>query len=300
VCKHPVVALARQLAVAVAILLTVSWTATLPAAASRDAHARVLCGEERWTVKTLQDRPHLLPVRTVTLRYLVTLPKPASLPYTRLPFERHVFRVVAAFTAIRPEDDGDYHLILEAGGRTMIAETPEVACTSRATPAMRSAMQAARRSARVCARAAITGVVFFDYYHGQDGVAPNAIELHPVLGFRCLTGSASAGGVGGSGSAGGSSPADGSRSAGVRLVAVTSPVRAGSDASLTVSVSPAQTCSITVYYKSGPSQAAGLYPLRGTRITWTWTVGSRTTPGRWPILVSCGKAGSLRTSFVVT
>ena len=32
--------------------------------------------------------------------------------------------------------------------------------------------------------ATITGVGFFDYYHGQTGVAPNAIELHPVLGFH--------------------------------------------------------------------------------------------------------------------
>jgi hypothetical protein len=291
------VVVARQLAVAAAILLTASWVTTLPAGARTDPHTRALCGEERWVVKTLQDRLHLLPVHTVTLRYLVTLPRPASLPYARLPFERHVFRVIAAVTAIRPGEDGDYHLILEAGGRSMIAETPEVGCTSRATPAMRSAMQAARRSARVCARAVITGVVFFDNYHGQDGVAPNAIELHPVLGFRCLAGSASAGG---SRSAGGSTSAGGSGSAGVRLVHVMSPVSAGSDASLTVSVSPAQTCAITVYYKSGPSQAAGLYPQRGVGITWTWRVGTRTTPGRWPILVSCSKTGSLRTSFVVT
>ena len=27
----------------------------------------------------------------------------------------------------------------------------------------------------------ITGVGFFDYLHGQRGVAPNGIELHPVL-----------------------------------------------------------------------------------------------------------------------
>jgi hypothetical protein len=31
---------------------------------------------------------------------------------------------------------------------------------------------------------AICGIAFFDFKHGQDGVAPNAIELHPVLGFR--------------------------------------------------------------------------------------------------------------------
>jgi len=28
---------------------------------------------------------------------------------------------------------------------------------------------------------------FFDFKHGQTGVAPNAIELHPILTFRCLT-----------------------------------------------------------------------------------------------------------------
>jgi hypothetical protein len=31
--------------------------------------------------------------------------------------------------------------------------------------------------------ARITGVGFFDRIHGQAGVAPNGIELHPALGF---------------------------------------------------------------------------------------------------------------------
>jgi hypothetical protein len=137
-------------------------------------------------VKTLQDRPHLLPVRTVTLRFLVTRRAPESLPYKRLPFERHVYRVITAVTEIRPEDDGDYHLILR-DHRTMIAETPMLACTARAKPVIRAKMQAARNAARVCARAAVTGVAFFDYDHGQTGVAPNAIELHPVLRFQCLS-----------------------------------------------------------------------------------------------------------------
>jgi hypothetical protein len=86
----------------------------------------------------------------------------------------------------------------------------------------------------------------------------------------------------------------------VRQVSITSPINHGAYATLTVSVSPRATCSITVYYKSGPSSAQGLYPKRGTRISWTWKVGTRTTPGRWPIVVRCGSAGTLRTSFVVT
>jgi hypothetical protein len=27
----------------------------------------------------------------------------------------------------------------------------------------------------------LRGLGFFDFAHGQDGVAPNAIELHPVI-----------------------------------------------------------------------------------------------------------------------
>jgi hypothetical protein len=30
----------------------------------------------------------------------------------------------------------------------------------------------------------VIGVAFFDFKHGQTGVAPNAIELHPLLAFR--------------------------------------------------------------------------------------------------------------------
>jgi hypothetical protein len=37
------------------------------------------------------------------------------------------------------------------------------------------------RLARCIGRADCVG--FFDFWHGQNGVAPNAIELHPVLGF---------------------------------------------------------------------------------------------------------------------
>jgi hypothetical protein len=90
----------------------------------------------------------------------------------------------------------------------------------------------------------------------------------------------------------------------VRLVRVTSPISHGSYATLVAHVSPSNViCSIAVYYKSGKSTAAGLRPLRrpvAGRVSWTWKVGTRTTPGRWPIYVRCGSAGTLRTSFRVT
>jgi hypothetical protein len=88
-------------------------------------------------------------------------------------------------------------------------------------------------------------------------------------------------------------------SASVARISVTSPVRPGAYASLTVRVSPPARCSIVVNYASGRSTAAGLHPKNGSRISWRWKVGTRTTPGRWPITVACGTSGTLRTSFVV-
>jgi hypothetical protein len=89
----------------------------------------------------------------------------------------------------------------------------------------------------------------------------------------------------------------------VHLVRLTSPVAPESEATLTARVLPrGVSCSITVNYKSGPSHAAGLFPKRPSptgRVSWTWTVGTSTTPGRWPIVVSCGQAGTLHTAIRV-
>ena len=140
-------------------------------------------------MKTLQDRPTLLPVKTTTVAYLVSRPAPSSLPDSRLPFERRVFRVTAAVILVRKEADSDLHVVLrDSGGRTMITEAPLPSCAPGATAAMRKRMGAARAAVRVCAKAVVTGVAFFDFQHGQTGVAPNAIELHPILAFRCISG----------------------------------------------------------------------------------------------------------------
>ena len=86
-----------------------------------------------------------------------------------------------------------------------------------------------------------------------------------------------------------------------RLVSVTSPARRNAYATLVARVVPARRCTITVLYKSGPSQAMGLNPKRprNGRVSWTWKVGGNTTLGRWPITVNCGTAGSFRTHFKV-
>jgi hypothetical protein len=121
------------------------------------------------------------------VRALIQVRPPAYLPEMRLPFERNVYTVVAQVVLVRLEEDSDFHVVLRDGaGRTMIAEAPLPACAPRATLVRRRQMGHARAAVRSCRRASVTGVAFFDFDHGQTGVARNAIELHPILKFRCL------------------------------------------------------------------------------------------------------------------
>jgi competence protein ComEC len=88
---------------------------------------------------------------------------------------------------------------------------------------------------------------------------------------------------------------------GLEIVSVTSPVSKGSTASLTAKTSPNASCSITVYYKSGPSEASGLGPKTADAsgmVSWTWKVGASTTAGTWRIVVNCNGV-TKETTFTV-
>lgn len=80
----------------------------------------------------------------------------------------------------------------------------------------------------------------------------------------------------------------------IDVISLTSPIAAGKTASLTIQTLPGANCSISVYYKSGPSQAAGLGPQISDfsgKATWSWRVGSATTPGTWRISVQSSLNG---------
>ena len=79
----------------------------------------------------------------------------------------------------------------------------------------------------------------------------------------------------------------------VTNVSWTATVVAGSEALLTVNVTPRARCKIRVEYATGISKASRLGAKRGGRITWRWKVGSNTTNGRWPVTVDCGASGKL-------
>jgi hypothetical protein len=149
-------------------------------------------------VKILSDsmaaRVSFVPHRT-SVRALRRLRAPSSLPRNARirPVETTTYRVHARLVESRFEEDSDLHLVIAdpRTGGTMIVEFPAKYCTLTAKPVFRRRMQAARLAfIRACGfpsssdfnrlrgTATITGVGFFDYQHGQTGVAPNAIELH--------------------------------------------------------------------------------------------------------------------------
>jgi hypothetical protein len=155
------------------------------------------CGVERWSVKTGTDADagliNLASTTSSTIAALDALPAPSSLPSNNRvqPTETTVFQLSATLTEFKLEADSDYHLVLSDGaGHTMISEIPDPACvgsSSRLLSRIRTAR--AQFDAKytptgsfqtVNVPVTVTGVGFFDFLHGQTGVAPNGIELHTV------------------------------------------------------------------------------------------------------------------------
>lgn len=92
----------------------------------------------------------------------------------------------------------------------------------------------------------------------------------------------------------------GSSSATVTRVSLTPSVRVGTDARLTVNVSPRARCTIRVVHAGAAVRAAGLGPKVGGRITWRWRMPATAPAGRASVRVQCGKSGSLAAAIAVT
>jgi hypothetical protein len=176
--------------VLVAALAAVAARIAAPSGA-RPLHVNraLMCGSERWTVKTLQDRPKLISAKPRTVAQLAGLTRPNPAPVERSNFERHIYSVEGAVTHVLSEADQDLHVVLEDGPAHMVVESPNApVCTVGATSYRRKQMAVARTKVRICAKARVVGVVFWDRKHTVTGRAPNAIELHPILDFACLSG----------------------------------------------------------------------------------------------------------------
>ena len=176
--------------------------------------------KERWAIKTGADpgarRVGLATARVAKVADLIKIPRPVELPEnastraartTRYGTAEHtLYTIDADIVRYKLEkDDHDFHVVIrdhddthaedapiESGNRrTMIVEFADPAVVVQSSP-WRTAIAAARnefqshfspqsRFKYQVIHAQITGVGYFDFIHGQSGVARNGLELHPVL-----------------------------------------------------------------------------------------------------------------------
>jgi hypothetical protein len=168
------------------------------------------CGKERWNVKTATDpaagQIKLAPVKTTVAQlgsYSTTNPGNPDQPRDS-GVESTVYEVTAELVEAKRESDSDFHLVLREGAATMIAEIPLApACTeppvTERVSVFETQIEAARAAfvqefsepqsypaggLKIGHQVTITGVGFYDVPHGQTGVAPNAVELHPTLSIK--------------------------------------------------------------------------------------------------------------------
>ena len=166
------------------------------------------CGVKRWDVKTLSDFDttyidfnHIL---NSTVHYQINLPKPVGENTFRMKLEDTVYSIECYIIAYKKEsDDKDIHVVIQdpKTKETMVAEVISWECmsvkkTSRVQqfkeldewfaenigiPKTKFTYLSKPKLVR------LTGVGFFDFFHGQKGMSPNGREIHPVLSMELLT-----------------------------------------------------------------------------------------------------------------
>lgn len=158
------------------------------------------CGVERWSIKTLTDpganQVNLTPQQT-WISDLVSIAPPIE-PTDRVgPTETQTFTLPGVVTFVKLEADSDYHLVVQdPQGNSMIVESTAPSCAqgSRVLPQIEQVRQAVERewpeghASGIHVPVIVTGVGFFDRLHGQTGVAPSGIELHPLTGIQFTSG----------------------------------------------------------------------------------------------------------------
>jgi hypothetical protein len=135
------------------------------------------------------------------------MPAPTS-GTARKPSETQTYTVHARLVGYKiefdPEQnsgDHDFHIVIQDmnGPQTMVVEIPDPQCAGVCTSLKKSAIaqvreafengvtkepEAAFFALKNPVEVDVTGVLFFDFAHGQTGLAENCVELHPVLDFK--------------------------------------------------------------------------------------------------------------------
>jgi hypothetical protein len=277
------------------------------------------CGVERWSIKTGTDagaksvnQKTLVPANIFHLR---TLPAPFSPPVTSRvrPVETSVYSVSAILLRYKYELDSDIHLVIaDTGGRTMIAEMPAPQCVGASSPFLPSIRYVRAKFTsqfhpssswhRVNTPVTIAGVGFFDFKHGQSGVAPNAIELHPVLRFSVGAGTTAPPPVP---PVGKSQPTvRPSVSFSVRASVSPDPVSYGSYPTLYAFSSPGAVCTASVLYSTGRapvSFSGSSQTVRSSgKVGWSWHMESKGSGGNGTVTCTLrGQSKSATANFSI-
>lgn len=162
------------------------------------------CGVERWSVKTLSDndttRIDFQKIDTSTVHEQVSLPSPFK-KGARLDSETKIYSIDCFIIGYKKEgNDKDIHIIIEDinTDETMVAEIPSYECfeiqkTSRLELFKELQEWFIKNIGQPTSKfvylekhipVTITGVGFFDFNHGQIGMAENGREIHPVLSIK--------------------------------------------------------------------------------------------------------------------
>jgi len=195
----------RYLRILVVSLLAIPFVGTGRAAFGQEPGCGPNCGEERWAVKTLTDndaaKVNFSPiVKTVGDLVAVKAPNGNSETSRLNATKETTFQVRARLVGYKLETDRDFHIViadLENPSQTMVVEIPDPDCGGAcASPKLSDIKKARQDFAAQFPNAPpdpefkvvqgnvvveVTGVGFFDFAHGQTGLAQNCIELHPVL-----------------------------------------------------------------------------------------------------------------------
>lgn len=165
------------------------------------------CGTERWAVKTSADadasKVHTADPIPSTVYALNGFPAPSRQDLnahanSRFPQETVAYSVKAYLYGFKLEADEDLHIVLQdlQTDATMVVEMPSEKCVPQEIAGMSAALRtsfeaefgrATKRFKRTINRKVeveIVGIGFFDFVHGQTGVAKNGFELHRVISWR--------------------------------------------------------------------------------------------------------------------
>ena len=187
------------------------WTTRLPllaAVALFTVHLHAQCGVERWSIKTGTDSGapaiNLSTYISSTIYNFYQSTRPGTIPSNSrvAPRETNQYRLSGTLTKYKLETDSDYHLVIvDSAGRTMVIEIPSPNCVGGGSPFGPGISNARRQfDSRFTATTSfkttstpvtVTGIGFWDFLHGQTGMDPNGLEMHPVLNITFGTSAAS-------------------------------------------------------------------------------------------------------------